>query len=597
MGASNNSFSTTQVKKLACHNNRRPVWANKFLVAIMAISFLFPTISSAFSLGQIRVTGAFSKQFRAEIPVRVDGKPGLEVWLGSKSDYKKLGLKIPSFINKFAITVADHPTAPGQKIIYIVGSEPVYQPSFNLVVKASLGGGVILENYFLAVDFQKNLAIDLPAGDDDATSEIARLAEELQAIKQSEMVKETPLDRIRHEEAEAMAGEQADEPTIEKVTEELPEEPEPEQPVIEPPVKRVVAPTTYIKVEKLAVPKVTAPTTYIEIEKAQVKRVVAPTTYINTQPVKPTASPRGLITISPDPADNIRRVRAGNSLYRIARSLGAKRADYNRVVVALWKTNISAFIKGNMHGLRADATIDYNKVNGVAKSMTNEEAKRLIDEQWPLWQKHVKNAMASKKRSKPAKNKTAGIVIESQTLTALATQNKKPTIAKKEKKVADTLKQKDEEQPGLSYVAHVASYKNRESALKLVRFLRKKGLNAFEASSSAPKQGSWSRVLVNRYANLSLATSAVDKMRADGVSQYIRVLILPYAIQVDEPSDAKTAEGKIARLANLGISAYTVADGEGNVTLFTGAFSSEKAAQEAIKGLSSHGLPLTVVIP
>ncbi|VAX18610.1 hypothetical protein MNBD_NITROSPINAE01-483, partial [hydrothermal vent metagenome] len=353
----------------------------------------------------------------------------------------------------------------------------------------------------------------------------------------------------------------------------------------QPPVKRVVAPTTYIKVEKAPAPEVTPPAPRVEIEQAPVKRVVAPTTYINTQPVKPAGSSGGLITISTDPASNIRKVRAGNSLYRIARSLGAKKADYNRVVVALWKTNINAFIKGNMHGLRADAIIDYNKVNEVAKTITSKEAKRLIDEQWPLWQEHVKNAIAMKKSS---------------ALTALAKPNKKPPVAKKteEKKVTGTTpKQKGKEETNLSYVAHVASYKNRNSALKLVSFLRKKGLNAFEASSSAPKQGNWSRVLVNRYASLSAATSVADKMKAGGISQYIRVLKLPYAIKVGEPLPAKTAEAKISRLANLGISAYTVPNKDGNVTLFTGAFGTEKAAEEAIKGLSSHNLALTVVKP
>ncbi|MDH5755603.1 MAG: SPOR domain-containing protein [Nitrospinota bacterium] len=123
---------------------------------------LMASDASAFSLGKIRVTGAYEESFKAEIPVRTDGKAGLFAHIGQEEDYERIDADRPEFLDHFKISVEDHPLHVGQKIIYISCDEPIYQPSFNLLIIARLGGGMIMENYFLALDLQKNVSLSLP---------------------------------------------------------------------------------------------------------------------------------------------------------------------------------------------------------------------------------------------------------------------------------------------------------------------------------------------------------------------------------------------------------------------------------------------------
>ncbi|MDH5511109.1 MAG: SPOR domain-containing protein [Nitrospinota bacterium] len=143
----------------------------------------------AFSLGKIRVTGAYEDSFKAEIPVRTDGQKGLVAYIGSQDDYERIDEERPAFLDRFKVVVADHPLHPGQKLIYISCDEPIYQPSFNLLVIARMGGGMIMENYFLALDLQKNLQLSLPTPKKEREAAPATLEDKEELSKVAEMMR------------------------------------------------------------------------------------------------------------------------------------------------------------------------------------------------------------------------------------------------------------------------------------------------------------------------------------------------------------------------------------------------------------------------
>ena len=331
----------------------------------------------AFSLGQIRVTGAPNKEFRAEIPVRIDGRPGLNVSLGDVTDYERIGVSRPDFLDNLMLEVAPHPVVENQNIVYITSLEPILAPSFNLVVKARLGGGIILENYFLALDFQKNLNLDLPVTAEER-SEMEKIAKELAKLKPgaekeepepAETDKVALIEKIKKEEQEAELAE-------ERILSETITEPSPADTVR--PVK--VSPPKPTARQPEPEPAKTDEVAMIDrIRKQEQEQISEPEpreTVIERSLERPSAQEGQVVGIFADPAANVYKVKRGDSLYKIAKRLGASSKDYDRVVVALWRDNFQHFIKGNIHGLYDGRKLDFSQVNETVKNRSMADAKR-----------------------------------------------------------------------------------------------------------------------------------------------------------------------------------------------------------------------------
>ncbi|VAX21729.1 hypothetical protein MNBD_NITROSPINAE04-2370 [hydrothermal vent metagenome] len=350
----------------------------------------------AFSLGQIRVIGAPNKEFKVEIPVRVDGKPGLNVSLGDAVDYKRIGVPRPVFIDGLILKVAPHPDAKDQSILYITSAKPLLLPSFNLVVKASLGGGTILKNYFLALDFQKNLNLDLPVTAEER-SEMEKIAKELKKLKPGEEIKEPApaetdevamIEKIKKQEKEATLAEgqiqskditepaPADEVRPIKVSPPKPATREPE----------AVETDEVAMIERIKKQEKEATLAEGRIEAETATKPEPEKSIIKPSPERPPIMEGQVVGISADPAANVYEVKKGDTLYKIAKKLGVSSKDYDRVVVALWRDNSRHFIKGNIHGLYSGRKLDFSRVNETASNISRAEAKQIIKDQWPLWQ-------------------------------------------------------------------------------------------------------------------------------------------------------------------------------------------------------------------
>ncbi|MBI3813093.1 MAG: SPOR domain-containing protein, partial [Nitrospinae bacterium] len=122
------------------------------------------SVADAFSLGAIEVKSSFNENFTAEVPVNTDGEKGLQVSIGSKDDYARLDIYRDKVVDTISINV--EPVDKNKSIVKLSSGHPINQPSFNLIIKATLNGGTILENYVLAIDFQKILSLNVPSADE-----------------------------------------------------------------------------------------------------------------------------------------------------------------------------------------------------------------------------------------------------------------------------------------------------------------------------------------------------------------------------------------------------------------------------------------------
>ena len=124
---------------------------------VFAIFLVSPVF--AFSVGDMQIKSKFGEVFDASFEVNLDHEGAYEVVLGDVSDYKKLGLVRLSLVNSL---ILEKPTVtPGlKKVVHISSQNPLFFPSFNLVILAKHNGGTLLENYLVTVDFQKDLAIN-----------------------------------------------------------------------------------------------------------------------------------------------------------------------------------------------------------------------------------------------------------------------------------------------------------------------------------------------------------------------------------------------------------------------------------------------------
>lgn len=316
-----------------------PATVRMAAVCLLAASAL-PGGASALGLGEIVVKSSYSKGFVAEIPVFLDqGETDLKAVVGTQADYNMIQIGRPSFVDGLSVTIEG---AAG-KVIVIRSKEPITQPSFNLVIHATASGGTVLENYFLAVDFKKSLSLDLPP----------------------------PEEHV------------AEAPKQEKKAAHAPSPLPPPVPAPEPTAAVMPAPVPVPAPAPAPTPApAPAPAPVVQAAKEKPSAAEEPPAKAAAQPAIP-----ALAKLDANPAKNRVKVKRGDTLFSIARTLSPAQRDLPRVVVAIYMENKDAFIDGNIHLLRTSATLDYSGVNKRAEGITDEEARQLLSDNWKERQK------------------------------------------------------------------------------------------------------------------------------------------------------------------------------------------------------------------
>jgi hypothetical protein len=301
-----------------------------FWLALVVTAFGFgvePPRVWALAFGPIEIQSDFGENFRAEIPVKSRDIDGLKIFLGSEEDYKKLDVKRSSIIDQLQIRLL-RPEGRHEPIIEVTSQKPLFYPSFNLVVRVEEKGqeGAILENYLIAVDFQKSLALGMRGSKKN----------------------DPPGDAKKPEAAALVELTQPSEVRMSSVLE-------------APADDKATAPPAAVEKAAAVPPPVAQPV------------VVQPA----IAPVQEPAKPRSEKNYGP--------VQNGETLWQISSKIKNDRQEAERVAVALWLDNKDQFLYENIHGLKAGAMLDYANVDARLAAMAPGVARKTIKTQLEEW--------------------------------------------------------------------------------------------------------------------------------------------------------------------------------------------------------------------
>ncbi len=613
-------------------------------MALLFTVLFYNTGAFALGLGDIDVKRAYNKKFLALIPVYLaEGEGEFSAQVGSEADYELMRIVRPGFVDTIEITLRDDPRRSGQKQIVLTSPQPIVHPSFNLIIKASAGGGSILENYFLAVDFRKSLTLDLPE-DEEVKEE--RIGEEkgIAEAKEEEMAKEM---------AKAIPA-----PATEPGPEAFPQ-PEPQAKPSEVKSEPVTEQAQTPKVESEPQP--------------QPEPVISPA--ISTRPLEVDAvSAPEILKINSDPLKNTILVKKGNTLYGLARKLGGGSKHLARIVVALYLENQRNFIGGNIHLLRKGATLSYNEVNEIAGGISEHDANELIQRDWdqrqsarkaPLYielpspQKAVSgqellDALNGWKKSWAAKDFDAFATFYSDDFVSPKGLGKKEWISYRKRwsgnksdiklvlekiniaRGGDTITvyftqffmsnrynsaglkrlvfKPTDDGPKISaewfyqrravmgknqWIIHVGTFGGRATSMAYIERLRKAGFPAFEVNSYLKEGKTVYRVAIGRFASKAVARQTEMKLREWG-EVYARVLKMPFAVKVVAFDNSARANDTLALLQKKGLSPYLHEKTRVDKVIYgvyLGAFPSENEAEKIAGRLKSKIYNIRVEAP
>lgn len=629
-----------------------------------------PSLSWSLGLGDIDVKSAFHKKFTAVIPVLLgEEEKEVKVEVGRKSDYELMQLPRPDLIDKLELVIAPNPKKPSERIIIVSSPVPIQKPSFNLIIRASAGGGTVLENYLLAVDFRKSLTLELPKKE-KAKEEVAGLAElkeeEIKPPEPKPEPKKTDFKPSVVKKERLPAGTERLKKSIPKPVETEPPKEEPVAPVI---VEKIEKPVIepQIVAEKIEEPVTAEPI----IKEEKIEEALPPA----KEAEKPQVRRSEFIKVSPDPAKNRHKVQKRESLYLIAKKLGVKQKDLAKVAVAIYLENRSAFIGGNIHMLRADVKLNYDKVNEVASGLTEFDTTALVARheallkarnrkapipvEMPLdsqasaqeiysfldnwkrqWMAKDMNALADSYsasfRDRRGRGKSdfikarnnfnnnhvnikllfenINIVRSGPLLTLYFTQwfksDNYASVGLKRMSLIPTTRglkigyedftPKRASSGRHGWTVFLASYQGMATTRSRVERLRLLGFRAFEASSYRTDGIKWYRLMVGRLSGRTQAANLAKKLKEAG-EPYIKVLKLPFALEVSTYNSHDTAIGEEKKLRKAGLSPYIIEtlnkDGEARYTVYLGAFDRSDDAGKSLKRLADMNIDLRITTP
>lgn len=346
------------------------------------VYIFFPSHVYSFSLGDITVKSSFGEKFHAKIIVNNDAKKGLKVFIGSPDNYATLGAIRSKTVDELYIVEPLEFVSFNQQLIKIVSDKPLFYPSFELVIKAELNGGSILEKYSLAADFKKKMTLSLspPKSKEKASSETTKLSK---AIPEEDKIE--PLPPLKEKDKKLEVKKMQTPEKVEKIakkdeikTESPPESKEkissettkllkalPEEDEVEsvPPLEEKDEKFEAEEVKKMQ----TKPEEAEEIAKDEIA------TGIGVQ-----ISAEGSISYG---------VSHGENLSTILKKVKPQKSGFYRAVVALWRLNKDKFEHGNINDLRADARLNFDNLEEEIKKVSIKEAARTLHNHQVQWKK------------------------------------------------------------------------------------------------------------------------------------------------------------------------------------------------------------------
>ena len=382
---------------------------SKYGVLLIGILWVIAGVPEviAFSIGKIQVQSKFGEKFNASFEINLDFDGPVEVGLGNVSDYNKLGLDRQDIIDALVIDLV--PTDGGlRKTVQIRSNNPLFFPSFNLVVWAIHNGGTLLENFLVTVDFQQSLALNVrgnkknspklpnneprrePLGGQEKTLQPAETQpfakevspKELAVATGPESPSRTPESKAPNEDAKV-----------------APEESEVSSPevIVPVPAKAQVMHRRRLSGVIWAHPRSFPDlTTVSPIQADVIGTETAPSATPNTV-TSTLVEKTGPEIVQSLPLSSKEYVlKKGEGLFSISRKLKIDNYHPAQIAIAIWMHNIDKFIFGNINGIQEGVQLDIENLEEQVSAIDLATARSILKNQTVEW-----NLTRSATRVKP----------------------------------------------------------------------------------------------------------------------------------------------------------------------------------------------------
>lgn len=317
----------------------------------------------AFSIGELHVKSKFGEKFDASFEIELDFDGPVGVGLGDSDDYIKLGLERQDIIDGLILDPAQ-PASALNRTLQIHSNNPLFFPSFNLVVWATHNGGTLLENFLVTVDFQQSLALNV-RGKKEKTSpkelpkyepepavslKTAPLSNETgQFVKDESVVTKEQETNLVSRKPEVPDGQVLNEESL--------------------PAKSIapVAVKTEVKHRRRLSGVMWAnPRPNPDLETKEVKK---------SGGVQSFSTPKGAYVLQ-----------KGEGLFSVARKLKVGEYHPAQIAAALWMHNIDKFIFGNIHGIREGVELDLSNLEENLSGIDLQAARNILKNQAVEWE-------------------------------------------------------------------------------------------------------------------------------------------------------------------------------------------------------------------
>jgi len=587
------------------------------LCSLSSVLCLLSSNVSAFSLGAIEVKSSFNENFTAEVPVNTGGESGLQVSIGNKDDYARLDIYRDKVVDALSINV--EPVDKNKSIVKLSSPHPINQPSFNLVIKATLNGGTILENYILAIDFQKILSLNVPVPDDRLKPEEKQTEDKKpSAIGHQPLAEETIVQKPAAKPVEEAKIESK--PSAEAKELKIKSQPSQEQAQI--PLKAITGQVpgynfakdmkmgdrledvknlqAFLKLDPSIYPEGLVTGYFGTITKAAVIRFqekygseiltplglksgtgyVGPFTRAKLNSLSESSSPLQIITEAP----------AVESLHPIG---SFTNGEIIRHKIMEWKKDWES---EDLEKYISNYSKEFS--SGGYNLSTWKESKNRFNQRHGNIEIAIENIQIKKE-----KNLIIASFLQKFKSDKLETSGRKILYFEKE---GDEWKIKNEKWnrdiPSVRhpYTIHISSFKERDAALKEVNYFRKKGYSAYEVPFDISGKGIWYRVIMDRFASLYEAREFAKALTRDGRAAYAKEMELPYSIETGIFGSHDEAFKEVLKLAEKGYSSYPlmVCDADKcTYRILIGAYTSQEHAKPMSEELIKNGIQNRIVQP
>ena len=353
------------------------------LIGILWVSAGAPEVF-AFSIGEIQVQSKFGEKFNASVEINLDFDGPVEVGLGDVSDYNKLVLDRQVIIDALVVD----PVPPGgglRKTVQIRSNNPLFFPSFNLLVWATHNGGTLLENFLVTVDFQQSLALNVRGN--KKKSPKSPNNEPRQGSRES-------LKPLDGQEKTSQPAEMQQKEVLEKGSlKEQAVAAEPESPFRTPESKtpneepKVAPEETEVLSSGAIVP---VPAKVQVMHRRRLSGVIwgHPRSSPDLTTLDPADSVRtetGLVIVQSVPLSERYVLKKGERLFSIARKLKVGNYHPAQIAVAIWMHNIDKFMFGNINSIQEGVQLDLENLEEQVSAINLATARSILKSQTVEW--------------------------------------------------------------------------------------------------------------------------------------------------------------------------------------------------------------------